>query len=167
MSKNISNADDKAMYDAACKQLLSNKIILAWIMKSCMEEYNEYDVNDIAKRYIEGEPQVAEVAVHPDEKAEPRPEKIRGLQVEDASMNEGTIKYDIRFYALLPFKEAEEEWIRIILNVELQNDFYPGYPIIRRGIYYCGRMLLLFTAMLRTVEILSHFKCVNNAGAKS
>ncbi|MCD8021300.1 MAG: Rpn family recombination-promoting nuclease/putative transposase [Clostridiales bacterium] len=138
LSKNISNADDKAMYDAACKRLLSNKIILAWILKECVEEYQMYDVDEIAGKYIEGEPQVAEVAVHPDEKAEHGPERIRGLQVEDSSINEGTVTFDIRFYALLP---SEDEWIRIILNLEMQNDFYPGYPIIKRGIYYCGRML--------------------------
>jgi len=31
--------------------------------------------------------------------------------------------------------------IRLIINIEAQNDFYPGYPILKRGIYYCGRML--------------------------
>lgn len=29
----------------------------------------------------------------------------------------------------------------MILNVEAQNNFYPGYPIIKRGIYYCSRMI--------------------------
>lgn len=29
----------------------------------------------------------------------------------------------------------------LIINVEAQNDFYPGYPIIKRGIYYCSRMI--------------------------
>ena len=48
--------DDKVRYDAACKRLLSEKIILAWIMKSCLEEYRDYDVKEIARRYIEGEP---------------------------------------------------------------------------------------------------------------
>ena len=39
-----------------CKRLLSEKIILAWIMKSCLEEYRDYDVKEIARRYIEGSP---------------------------------------------------------------------------------------------------------------
>lgn len=29
----------------------------------------------------------------------------------------------------------------MILNVEGQNNFYPGYPVIKRGIYYCSRMI--------------------------
>ena len=31
--------------------------------------------------------------------------------------------------------------IRLIINIEAQNDFYPGYPLIKRGIYYCSRMI--------------------------
>lgn len=51
---------------------------------------------------------------------------------------EGTIAYDIRFWAVVPKKE---EIIRLIINIEAQNDFYPGYPLIKRGIYYCSRMI--------------------------
>ena len=29
----------------------------------------------------------------------------------------------------------------MIINIEAQNDFYPGYPLIKRGIYYCSRMI--------------------------
>ena len=31
--------------------------------------------------------------------------------------------------------------IRLIINIEAQNDFYPGYPLIKRGIYYGSRMI--------------------------
>lgn len=59
--------DDSAGYDAACKRVLSEKAILARIMKSCLEEYKDCDVNDIAEKYIEGQPQVSAVPVLPDE----------------------------------------------------------------------------------------------------
>ena len=29
----------------------------------------------------------------------------------------------------------------MIINIEAKNDFYPGYPLIKRGIYYCSRMI--------------------------
>ncbi len=48
IAKNISVADEKASYDAACKRLLSEKIILAWIMKNCLEEYRDCDVEEMA-----------------------------------------------------------------------------------------------------------------------
>ena len=67
LARNISQTGAKSAYDAACKRLLANKIILAWIMKSCMEEYRDCDVSDIVEKYIEGVPQVGTVGVHPDE----------------------------------------------------------------------------------------------------
>ena len=67
LAKNITAAGEKAAYDAACKRLLANKTILAWIMKSCLEEYKTHSINEIAEKYIEGLPQIAEAAVNPDE----------------------------------------------------------------------------------------------------
>ncbi len=49
LAKNITAAKDKAAYDAAYKRLLANKAILAWIMKSCLEEYTGLNVNEIAQ----------------------------------------------------------------------------------------------------------------------
>ncbi len=47
IAKNIRVADEKAGYDAACKRLLSEKIILVWIMKNCLDEYRDCDVEQI------------------------------------------------------------------------------------------------------------------------
>ena len=55
LAKMLSTAGEKAAYDNACKKLLSNKIILAWIMKSCLEEYRGSEISEIASKYIEGE----------------------------------------------------------------------------------------------------------------
>lgn len=126
--------DDSAGYDAACKRVLSEKAILARIMKSCLEEYKDCDVNDIAEKYIEGQPEVSAVPVLPDEGGT----VISGMDTEDKSVREGTVTYDIRFRAIVP---DSEEQIALIINVEAQNDFYPGYPLIKRGIYYCSRMI--------------------------
>ena len=63
LSRNIRQAGVEARYDAACKKLLSHKIILAWIMKSCLDEYKHLDVLQIAANYIEGVPQIAEIGV--------------------------------------------------------------------------------------------------------
>ena len=136
IAKNIRVADEKASYDAACKRLLSEKIILAWIMKNCLEEYRDCDVEEIAEKYIEGTPQVGEVAVSADESN--RVSMIQGAGNEDTSLTEGTVTYDIRFLAIAP---VSGELIRLIINIEAQNDFYPGYPLIKRGIYYCSRMI--------------------------
>ena len=132
LAKNIAAAGDKAAYDACCKRLLANKIILAWIMKSCLEEYKDYDVQTIAEKYIEGDPQISAISVNPDE------EQIQGSSTEDVTIQEGTITYDIRFFAIVPISG---EFVRLILNCEAQNNFYPGYPLLKRGIFYCSRMI--------------------------
>ena len=120
LAKNITAAGEKAAYDAACKRLLANKIILAWIMKSCLEEYKTHSIHEIAEKYIEGVPQIAEATVNPDEEICDSGEQIRGVKNEDSTI---------------------QETIRLMINVEAQNDFYPGYPIIKRALYYCSRMI--------------------------
>ena len=67
-AKHLSFAGDNVSYDAACKSLLANKVILAWIMKSCLQEYRDCDIQEIIEKYIEGEPDVAEVSVNIDER---------------------------------------------------------------------------------------------------
>lgn len=121
------------MHVSTCWQI---KIILAWIMKSCLEEYRGSEISEIASKYIEGETQVSEAAVHPDEEAGSL--QIRGLNTEDSTINEGTVTYDIRFRAIVP---GTGERISLIINVEAQNDFYPGYPIVKRNLYYCCRLV--------------------------
>jgi len=134
ISQGLHITDDSAGYDAACKRVLSEKAILARIMKACLEEYKDCDVNDIAEKYIEGQPQVSTVPVLPDEGGT----IINGLDTEDKSVHEGTVTYDIRFRAVVP---DSRDQIGLIVNLEAQNEFYPGYPLIKRGIYYCCRMI--------------------------
>lgn len=135
IAEDIRMTDQNAQYDAACRQLLSEKIILAWIMKSCLEEYRDCDVKEIAERYIEGTPQVGEVAVMP---GETNTTKIRGVSNEDTVLGEGRITYDIRFVALAP---GTDEMIQLIINVEAQGKFNTGYPMIKRAIFHCSRMI--------------------------
>ena len=63
-----------------CKRLLANKVILAWIMKSCLEEYKTHSIHEIAEKYIEGVHQIAEAAVNPDEETRDSGEQIRGVK---------------------------------------------------------------------------------------
>lgn len=56
---------------------------------------------------------------------------------EDSVPGEGSITYDIRFYAIVPGGEH----IKLIINVEAQKNFYPGYDLVTRAIFYCARML--------------------------
>ncbi len=121
-----------AQYDAACKRLLSEKSILAWILKECVAEYHDVPVEEIEHKYIEGTPQIGEAPVLPDA---PR---IQGSSTEDASIQEGTVTYDIRFRAAAPKLDG---YIELLINLEAQNKYNPGYPLLKRGLYYCSRMI--------------------------
>lgn len=110
-------------------------MILAWIMKECMSEYSQCTVDEIAENYIEGTPRISETPVHRDEVSA---SAITGINTEDSSISEGTVMYDILFNAIAP---ASGELIELIINIEAQSNFYPGYPLIKRMIYYCSRMI--------------------------
>ena len=105
-------------------------------MKSCLAEYADCTVNEIAEKYIEEKPQVTEIPVAPDERQ--NTSVIQGTGVEDTTITEGTVTFDIRFHAGVP---VSSEQIGLIINIEAQNQFYPGYPLTKRGIYYCCRMI--------------------------
>ena len=148
IARDIRMADQYAAYDAACKRLLSEKRILAWIMKGCLEEYRDCRIDDIAEKYIEGTPQVGEEAVFPDEKGP----LIEGMNTEDSSVLEGTVTYDIRFQAVAP---VSGEQIGLIINMEAQGRYNPGYPLLKRGIYYCSRLI---SSQYGKVFTRSHFE---------
>ena len=150
LSRDIQTIDINVQYDASVKRLLADKHILAWILHSCVEEFKNVDIKEIAEKYIEGEPQVSSISVMPDETN--TTSKISTTGVEDITVTEGTITFDIRFFAVAP---KSGELISLTINVEAQNSFYPGYPLIKRGIYYCSRMI---SSQYGTVFTKSHYE---------
>ena len=65
-------------------------------------------------------------------------EKILAGESEDKTQLEGTVIYDIIFLARAP---RTNDLIRLIVNVEIQNDQSLKYSVATRGIYYCSRMI--------------------------
>lgn len=137
-AKTLEAVDDKARLDEACKQLLSNKMVLAWIMKHTMEEYADFEVNEIVEHYIEGKPKISHVTVHRNSPTDKEVGSINGDDTIDKTIEEGMVFFDIRFRAIFP---RGEESITLLINVEAQNDFYPGYSLVKRGVYYCSHMI--------------------------
>lgn len=128
----------KIQYDTQCKKLLGNKIILAWILKYTTEEFATFKIAEIIP-CIEGEPEIGAAKVDPGETNKiGNSEKISGSNTEDGVVEEGKIYFDIRFFVFHPVKK---EKVKIIINVEAQKSFYPGYSITTRGIFYGARML--------------------------
>ena len=145
ISNVIHEVGDKAKYDAGIKKILGDKTILAWIMKHTVIEFREYSIEEI-RECIEGEPEISTVRVRPGH----TPEAIQGMNTEDKVPGEGTVTYDIKFYAITPDKKR----MRLILNVEAQKDFYPGYDLVTRAVFYCARMI---SAQMDTEFVHPHY----------
>ncbi len=134
----LSATEQKAAYDAACKRLLSEKVVLARIMQGCLAEYQNCTFSEV-ENCIEDTPQVGETPVLPDEAGARRQNpRIHGGDTVDKTLYEGSVTYDIRFQATVPHSDDK---LGLIINIEAQNNFSPGYPLLKRGLYYCSRLI--------------------------
>ena len=91
VAQGLHTTDDSAGYDAACKRVLSEKAILARIMKACLEEYRDCPVRGIEEKYIKGQPQPSSVPVVPEEEES----VISGLDAEICPRGNGHLRYPI------------------------------------------------------------------------
>lgn len=128
-------ADD---YDAACKRLLAERQVLSRILKGCLDEFARADLQEIEHECLAGDVRIGVDPVERDEVAG----RVLELSEEDTTPTEGRVTFDIRFDALLPRDEYEEvSRVHVEVNVEAQNKFKPGYPLVKRAMYYSGRMI--------------------------
>ena len=133
LANDIDATDGKTKYDAQVKKVLANKVILSWILKYTMKEFEKMDISDIEK-CINGDIEVATVALEP---GLTNISAITGEANEDAIPNEGKVTFDFRFHVILP----DGNYTKIIINVEAQKDSAPGYDIVTRAIFYCARLI--------------------------
>ncbi len=161
VARTIDTTGQEAQYDACVKRLLSEKVILAWILKECVDEFKLYSVKQIMKDCIVGEPNISVAAVDQDEPDgtenigyadETADGKIAGANTEDNSVREGRVYYDIRFMAVVP---GTKEPVQLIINVEAQKSDKTSYPLIKRAIYYGSRMI---SAQKNTFFVNSHYE---------
>ena len=123
-------------FDTACCRLLANKPILAWLLRDTVKDYQDYSIEEIMD-CLEDSPQVRAVAVDQDVKNQ-ETGKIVGDSTADKSVTEGVVLYDILFTSRLP---KTNETCQIIVNVENQNRWKPGYPLLKRAVYYSSRLI--------------------------
>lgn len=134
ISHKINITAQKAAYDTYVKKLLSEKIILAHILASVVTEFNGMTPEDIIP-LIEGQPDIENVSIIPGETSMP---SIIGDNTEDIVPNEGKVTFDIRFSVRIP---GQNGIVKIIIDIEAQKRFYPGYDLVTRGIFYAARLL--------------------------
>ena len=66
--------------------------------------------------------------------ADPGPALL--LESEETTMFEGTVRFDVRLRVRVPSSGAMIE-----VDLEPQDDFHPGYPLVYRAFFYVARML--------------------------
>ena len=104
-------------YDAAAKRLLSYKEVIANILKYTVREFKGYSISEIVS-CLEGKPEIGTVPVDDDFLP-----KMDVAGSETISEKEGVRSYDIKFKVKLPTQEEAE----LIINLESQNKYRPGY----------------------------------------
>ena len=121
--------EQKRLYDHQCKEILAEKYIQANILKACALEFKMLSIEEIATRCIEGDPAVATVPVVPSS----IPTKVSGLNQEKDTDEGNAATFDVVTQVLIPPFDMPM-WM--IINFEAQNDAYPGYPLMKRGVFY-------------------------------
>ncbi len=104
----------KEAYNKQCKSILSYKVILAKIMKECISEYKNYDMDTIIRCIEDGN----------------TTDKIIGItnDIDD-------IKYDVFYSASIPNSSHS---IGAFINIEAQKTSKLKYKIHNRALVYAG-----------------------------
>ena len=157
----IDLAADRARYDECAKKLLTYKAVIAWILKSCTKEFSQYSVNFICDNCLKENIEISSRAVHQDHPDRSKlldgNEQIDCLNSEANAIKDQTVYYDIRFKAYIP---NTEEPVQLIINLEIQLNDTPGYPLVTRGFYYCARMI---SEQYGTIFTDEHYKKIQKA----
>lgn len=126
MKQNQTGLPDMARYEKYCRKILSHKIILAYIIKECVDELKDYDIHYICDCCIEGNPEILQLPeINMDQ---PDPE----MQTDQKSF------YDIRFYAVVP---QTDQLIKLIINIDIPKKKIHHNSRVKRGIYNASRLL--------------------------
>ena len=126
--------DNNASYDALAKKFLSRKAILAQILKYSVAEFSDCTLEEIEKKYIEGDPTLTINTVPLDDSI-----YIKGNNAESKSPNEGLVTFDIIFDAFVP---NDGEKAKFIVNIEPQKTTKNlHYKLMKRAIYYAARLI--------------------------
>lgn len=124
----ITTSKQTTMYDHLCKMIIGNEEVLSRIIKAAVDEANHLNVEEI-RRLIKGV-HIGDLIVNP---------HFHLVDKKGFIKDEGMVYYDILCYIDVPQEDGKN--IRVYLNVEIQNNPYPGYSIITRGYAYVSRIV--------------------------
>ena len=142
--------------DALAKKIIANRHFLGRILKEYVPEFRDIPYEDICDKYIEPKIYIGKVAVErdltnpsmdeADVAMDEASDTIDGIMNEDTTVTEATVTYDVLFKVKCPGKSGK--YMEFYINIEAQADYYPGYPLEIRALYYASRR---FASQLRHI----------------
>jgi predicted transposase/invertase (TIGR01784 family) len=120
-------------YDAYAKSLLAHKEVLANILKYTVREFKDYSLSEIIL-CLNGKPEIGTEPVDDED----IPTKMDVTGSETVSTKDGIRSFDIKFKVRIPGDDRESD---LIINIESQNKYNPGYTLEKRGVYYLSRLI--------------------------
>lgn len=115
-------------------------------------KFKSFEIEKIVKEAFVGEIKVSKVAVNTDEDDIEEPTKLDTASNEDNSKKNGSIVYDIRFNVVVPDSDFS---VALIINIEAQKTSETPYPILKRALYYCSRLI---SSQKNVVFVNSHYE---------
>ena len=154
ISRTITTALDNMMYDGHVKRSLSNKYIIAHLLKNVAEEFQSYTIKQIAEEFIDKDIYINQVPMYPGQtnaehlqgqvyaeplKGQMSGDAIVGDNVESKIPGEGVVTFDIRFKVSVP--NGKKQAIKLFVNIEAQKEYHQKYELVTRAIVYAARMI--------------------------
>lgn len=138
LTRTLEDYGEKARLDKEAKKITANKRVLARILQGTVPELDGLNRNQIVSCIEDVE--ISETSgdrLKPKRITRPEPEAVAGMNTEDADPDSGTARFDVKFY----IRTHGRPRVKIIINVEIQQDSYPGYDLVTRGVFYGCRMI--------------------------
>lgn len=104
-------------YNAACKRILSEKVILAHLLKVCVVEYEGCDISEVVQ------------SISDDSHSDGR---VIGKDSVNLEVGYSKIEYDILKDICVPGSDE-----KIYVNIEAQNNYYPRLSFIQKSGVLC------------------------------
>ena len=117
------NNNYKNSYDLLARHFMSNKQILAHLLKTLVKEYKELSIEDIYKLIDEGDGTSGDY--------------VKGITTNDVNNNK-EIRLDVVFTPKLP---NSDDKIGMYIGIEPQNDVRSYEKIYKRALYYNSRLI--------------------------
>ncbi len=127
--------DDSITPDQRFKNVFSNKKILAVLVKHTIGYYKDCSAEQIVT-YMDSAELEREVSAG----------RTNTASAEISEIAEYATKFDVFTKIALPpdkvkYDKKKKVTVRIILDLEMQREHKPGYPLVKRADFYAARML--------------------------